>query len=237
MLLSLTAPVTHCFLILLLKPHTISPPLSLPPFEIQYNGIHSSFLFIVFEAGGVRLSRAPRSVSVGSWHHVSLCKNNPLSPRWSAQAGVELQGLEEAEGQSEQEREGKTPSSSVQWGFISETQTPGLAVCLTLCCLLLFLFFFHPSFPAFLHFFFCGSVCLSASCQSHLSAFPTKRTCVFKSDKPGWQLMRIFKMICVQILPSETLPLCFPPPLLPGKAPLRLQVVEIHSAQLMMFPL
>lgn len=39
----------------------LPPPLSLPPspLQIKHNGIHSSILFIVFEAGRVGLSKAP----------------------------------------------------------------------------------------------------------------------------------------------------------------------------------
>lgn len=95
----------------------------------------------MFEAGGLWLSRAPRSVRVGSWHRVSLCKNNPLIPRWSAQAGVELQGLRGGRGRERRGGDSYTSTRHRPVGFISETHTPSLAVSLTLCRVS----FFHPS--------------------------------------------------------------------------------------------
>lgn len=142
-------------------------------------------------------SRAFQGPQISQCRKLASCvplKNNPLSPRWSAQAGVELQGLIGGRG-----RERKTPThprSNVQWVFISETHTPGLAVCLTLCCLLPFSFSFLLS-PFLLSFLPSSPVLISSSvspCVCHpvgRSGFPTIRTCLFKSDKPGWQLMRI----------------------------------------------
>lgn len=143
------------------------PPLRPPASEIQYNGIHSSILFIVFEAGGDGLSKALRSVGVGSWHRGPSAKTIPFFPRWSAQASMELQELSEREERGGEVHHVQGATSS----FYLRDPEPWHSVCLAV--------YLSPSFFYFL-LPFSLSLCLCASCQHHLSGFSTIRTCFLK---------------------------------------------------------
>lgn len=126
----------------------------------------------MFEAGGDGLSKALRSVGVGSWHRGPSAKTIPFFPRWSAQASMELQELSERE-----ERGGRSPScprSNIQ--FLS--QRPGaLAFSLSGSLSVSFLLLFPSAFL---------SLSLSV-CQ--LSApsvwFLHDKNLFFKADKRG----------------------------------------------------
>lgn len=62
-----------------------SPPLSAPTSPGDTGQWHT-FIQSVHCVWSLRSGafQSPRSVSVGSWQRASLCRNNPLSPRWSA---------------------------------------------------------------------------------------------------------------------------------------------------------
>lgn len=125
----------------------------------------------MFEAGGDGLSKALRSVGVGSWHRGPSAKTIPFFPRWSAQASMELQELSEREERGGEVHHVQGATSS----FYLRDPEPWHSVCLAV--------YLSPSF-----FYFLLPFSLSLSvCQ--LSApsvwFLHDKNLFFKADKRG----------------------------------------------------